>query len=193
MSGNIFACTETEHWHRSSYADYRGNQMSRHITDTHTVNTHTCAHTTKRHKQSPCCRWTTSSNLFDGTIKMLLQAQAVINNSTTEGNQIQNTIKIKAATVGRSIYSLLRLHAIEAGMRQTEKDTNYCLLIESYWSQKGVNWLSRSRQCARRKHAKFKFWLATWVCGCCFRNCLQFMFFSSFQHLPWHAMWWRGK
>lgn len=51
-----------------------------------------------------------SFNLFDEMIKMLLQAQVAINNSTTEGNQIQNTIKIKAATVGGSIYSLLRLH-----------------------------------------------------------------------------------
>lgn len=44
------------------------------------------------------------------------------------------------------------MHSIKAGMRQIEKDTNYCLLIESCWSQKGVNWLSRSRQNACREN-----------------------------------------
>ena len=38
------------------------------------------------------------------------------------------------------------MHSTNAGMRQSEKDTPYWLLIKYYWSQKGVNWLSRSRQ-----------------------------------------------
>ena len=36
--------------------------------------------------------------------------------------------------------------------RESEKDPTYWLLIENYWSQKGVNWLSRSRQKACKEN-----------------------------------------
>ena len=92
-----------------------------------------------------------SFNLFDGVIKVLLRTQEAINNSTAEGSQIQNKMKTEAASVGESIYSLFRLHG-DGFHYSWGKDTPYWLLIEFYWSQKGVNWLSRSRQKACREN-----------------------------------------
>ena len=43
-------------------------------------------------------------------IKVLLQAQEAINNSMTEGSQIQNKMGGESASVGESISSLFRLH-----------------------------------------------------------------------------------
>lgn len=79
-----------------------------------------------------------SFNLFDEVIKVLLRAQEAINNSTAEGSQIQNKMKTEATSVGESIYSLFRLHG-DGFHHSWGKDTPYWLLIEFYWSQKGVN------------------------------------------------------
>lgn len=40
----------------------------------------------------------------------------------------------------------MEMRSTKAVMRQSEKYAPYWLLIEYYWSQKGVNWLSRSGQ-----------------------------------------------
>lgn len=82
--------------------------QTRYLARAHT-HTNTCK-INLRYKQSQHCRWILYFNRFDEVIKVLLQAQEAINNSTTEGSQIQNKMKREAASVGESIYSLFRLH-----------------------------------------------------------------------------------
>lgn len=58
-------------------------------------------------------------------------------------------------TAGNSIhfyFTYMEMSSTIAGRIQSKKDAPYWLLIEYYWSQKGVNWLSRSRQNACREN-----------------------------------------
>lgn len=74
-----------------------------------------------------------------------------------------------------------------------ENDAPSRLVIEYYWSQKGVNWLSGSTRRACRENMLN--WNSDWPHGCVDAAIIiafAWCFSPHFQHLLWHSLWLRG-